>query len=493
VLSFPIAHKTTRQLSRIPLKDQVKQPQEISMPMLVDRILLESYAPPCAIVNEKGDILYIHGRTGKYLEPAPGEARLNILEMARQGLKMEMATALRQATSKQEKIFFENLKVKMNGTDQYINLTVKPVTEVDTLEGLLIVVFEDVAPLKELDKTKGRGTKKTEKRIAELEQELRYTKENLQTTIEELETSNEELKSTNEELQSTNEELQSTNEELETSKEELQSLNEELTTVNTELQGRIDELSRANDDMKNLLDSTDIATIFLDIDLRVKRFTPEAINIINLIPSDIDRPISHIVSNLKYEGLLKDAKKVLETLATKETEVETKDGSWYFMRIMPYRTITNVIDGVVIVFEDISERKKTQLELEIISRTNIRRLAAVVRDSNDAVTLQDKSGNIITWNRGATKMYGYTEAEALKMNIQNIVPDEKKKETLAFIKDIFQEKIIESFETQRLTKDGKMLDVWLTVTVVKDGKDKPEYVATTERDITRFKRGGGLP
>jgi two-component system CheB/CheR fusion protein len=489
MLEFPIAHRT-RQLPGIPLKDRVKQSHDISMPMLVDRILLESYAPPCAIINEKGDILYIHGRTGKYLEPAPGEARLNILEMARQGLRMEMATAIRQATSKKQKIFFENLKVKMNGTDQYINLTVKPVTEAEAMEGLLIVVFEDVVPLKEFEETKSRSTKKTNKRIAELEQELRYTKENLQTTIEELETSNEELKSTNEELQSTNEELQSTNEELETSKEELQSLNEELTTVNTELQGRIDELSRANDDMKNLLDSTDIATIFLGIDLQVKRFTPRVTDIINLIPSDIDRPISHIVSNLKYDGLLKDAKKVLDTLATKETEVETKDGNWYLMRIMPYRTITNVIDGVVIVFENITASKIIKEELKIRAQQNTFRLATVVNDSNDAITLQDKSGNIITWNQGAEKMYGYSEKEALKMNIKEIVPDGKKKETLDFVKDIFQGKLIESFETQRLSKDSKTIDVWLTVTVLKDDKGNPEYIATTERDISRLKQGG---
>jgi len=495
MIDFPIARRVKR-LSEIPRKETPPQPQDFSVPMLVDKILLESYAPPGAIVNEKGDILYIHGRTGKYLEPAPGEARLNIQDMARQGLRMEMAAAIRQAASKKQKVFFDNLKVKINGSEQCINLTVRPVTEAEAMEGLLLVVFEDVTLPKEEEKFKSQVRKKADKRIGELEQELRYTKENLQTTIEELETSNEELKSTNEELQSTNEELQSTNEELETSKEELQSLNEELTTVNTELQGRIDELSRANDDMKNLLDSTDIATIFLDINLRVKRFTPRATEIINLIPADIDRPVSHIVSNLKYENFIEDIKKVLKTLATQKTEVMTKDGKWYLMRIMPYRTINNVIDGVVVIFEDISrlksaeeKLKQTNKDLEEISRHNIYRLAAIVKDSNDAITLQDKTGRITAWNRGAERMYGYTEEEALRMNIREIIPEKKRKDTLDIIKKSFMGNPVEPFETQRLAKDGQIIDVWLTVTVLKDEQGNPEYLATTERNITQSKRG----
>jgi two-component system CheB/CheR fusion protein len=193
-----------------------------------------------------------------------------------------------------------------------------------------------------------------------LEQELKYSQEHLQTSIEELETSNEELKSSNEELQSTNEELQSTNEEMETSKEELQSLNEELVTVNAELQGKIDELAHTNDDMKNLLDSTKIATVFLDSDLRIKRFTSEANKIINLIPSDVGRPIGHIVTNVEKDALAADAQQVLDSLTFKEQPVRTKDGRWYLNRIVPYRTMDNVIDGVVITFTDITEQKKAE-------------------------------------------------------------------------------------------------------------------------------------
>jgi two-component system CheB/CheR fusion protein len=344
----------------------IKEPTTSSTSQLVEKILLEDYAPPCVIINNKGDIVYIHGRTGKYLEPAPGEAHLNIQDMAREGLKLELPTAIRKAVSRKSDVTYEGLRVKDNGGYQLVNLTVRPVREPEPIRGLLMVLFEDVLPPRRPDKTKTRGgsSRKADKRVEDLEQELKFTKESLQTTIEELETSNEELKSTNEELQSTNEELQSTNEEMETSKEELQSLNEELVTVNSELQGKIDELSRANDDMRNLLESTEIATIFLDNDLRIIRFTKHATKVINLIPTDVGRPVSHIASNFKFGNLTKDAEEVLKTLVFSEKEVQAEDGHWYFTRIMPYRTVDNLIDGVVVTFVDIHAQKIAQEKIE---------------------------------------------------------------------------------------------------------------------------------
>ena len=225
------------------------------------------------------------------------------------------------------------------------------------MKGSFMVIFEDVPP----ERVRGAKRKKSvaraedsDSRAQELEQELRSTKEYLQTTIEELETSNEEFKSTNEELQSANEELQSTNEELETSKEELQSVNEELVTVNSELEQKIKELSKTGSDMQNLLSSTEIGTIFLDTSLNIQRFTPAMTEFINLIQTDMGRPVRHIVSNMYYDRLVQDAKEVLKTLVPKETEVQTKDNRWYTMRILPYRTIENVIDGVVMTFVDIT-------------------------------------------------------------------------------------------------------------------------------------------
>lgn len=339
-----------------------KKADEDKIPQLAAERLLEEFAPPAVFINEAGDILFVSGRTGKYLEPAVGQANMNVLTMAREGLRFELASAVRKASTQKKDVFIKDIKVRTNGGFQTINLIVKPFTKPQDLQGVLMVLFEDTVPQKPGPRMelKGMPVAKQKSVIAELEQELRYTKEHLQTTVEEMETSQEELKSSNEELQSTNEELQSTNEELTTSKEELQSLNEELITVNAELQNKVEELSRSNNDMKNLLNSTEIATVFLDNEMNVKRFTAPATKIINLIPSDVGRPISHIVSNLKYENLVEDVREVIKSLVFKEVQVETKEGKWHLMRIIPYRTYENVIDGVVITFTDITDFKKME-------------------------------------------------------------------------------------------------------------------------------------
>ena len=244
-----------------------------------------------------------------------------------------------------------------------------------------------------------------------LSQELRAKDEYLQTTLEEMETSNEELKSSNEEMQSVNEELQSTNEELETSKEELQSVNEELATVNAELQQKVAELSRTNNDMNNLLAGTGIGTIFVDHNLLIQRFTPSVTQVINLILTDVGRPVGHIVSNLMgYDRLVTDIQEVLDNLAPKEIEVQTKAGAWYLLRIRPYRTLENVIEGAVITFTEITEMKKAQALLQ--ETETLRRHAVVVLDASDAITLQDLEGRILAWNPGAVRTYGWSEAEA---------------------------------------------------------------------------------
>jgi len=325
------------------------------------KFLVDNYAPPCVFIDGNGEVIYTHGRTGKYLELAPGRANLNVLEMAREGIRHELAAAVRKVKLQKRTVSLGGLQVKTNGGSQEITLTVKPVRGTEETGELLVVVFEDTAPKQlKLGKVRAAFAPKATQRISHLEQELRHSQEHLRTTIEELETSNEELKSSNEELQSTNEELQSTNEEMETSKEELQSLNEELVTVNAELQGKIEDLSRANDDMKNLFDSTQIGTIFLDNQLRIKRFTSEATKIINLIPSDIGRPISHIVSRLEDDTLSLEAQQVIESLVPKEKPVRSKEGRWYLSRIVPYRTLDNVIDGVVMTFTDITEQKRVE-------------------------------------------------------------------------------------------------------------------------------------
>lgn len=333
---------------------------------LAENELLKIYAPPSVIINEFGEILYIHGRLGNYLEPAQGRAKFDILEMAREGLEFDLNSTIQAAVSNKREVLVEGVRVKSNGGYNFINLRVKPIIGPELAEKLLIVSFEDLESYNDekIDKLKPDLISNSKKHIKKLENEIKLTKERLDITIEEMKTSNEELKSANEELQSMNEESQSTNEELETSKEELQSINEELTTVNNELQMKIDDLSTINDDMQNLFNSTEIATIFLDKNLNIRRFTPESIKIVKMIDSDVGRPISDIVSNLKYDKLTEDIRNVIKRVVFKEKEVQTVNGEWYSMRIMPYKTSQDVIDGAVLTFSSITNRKKIQEKLQ---------------------------------------------------------------------------------------------------------------------------------
>lgn len=329
---------------------------------IADQLLLQKFAPAAVLTNAEGDVIFINGRTGKYLEPAAGKANWNIHAMARAGLREELIVALPKALRTAEAVVIHDLQVGGNGETHTINLTVYPVREPALLQGMAMIVFEDVAAAK--PKRKRRTAKQaTDARVLELEEGLQKAREETQSIREEMQTSHEELKSANEELQSTNEELQSTNEELTTSKEEMQSLNEELQMVNAELQSKVDELSATSSDMKNLMDSTDIATVFLDNALRVRRFTSQATHIFKLIPGDVGRPLSDIVHDLDYPDLQDDAQEVLRTLVFSEKQIPSRDAGWYIVRIMPYRTLENVIDGVVITFIDISEAKHLEAEL----------------------------------------------------------------------------------------------------------------------------------
>ena len=338
-----------------------RPPTESTTAAMVEKLLLSRYAPASAIVSDHGDIVYIHGRLGAYLEPASGRPRLNILEMARGGLQIELAAAMREAVACHTEVSRDPVHVESDGSPILVNVAVEKLTEPESLRDLLLVSFRRIPePPAAAGKKRERARRETS-RVAELEREVRQTKESLRSTVEELETSTEELKSSNEELQSMNEELQSTNEELETSKEEMQSLNEELTTVNAELQSKLDDLSQTSDDMQNLLNSTDIATVFLDRDSRIKRFTEKATQIINLIPTDVGRPVRDLMTKLRDPGPLSHAQEVMKTLGTREDEVQTVDGHWYLMRTMPYRTADNAIDGVVVTFVDFDDMKKAQL------------------------------------------------------------------------------------------------------------------------------------
>ena len=331
---------------------------------LADQLLLQHFSPPAVLVNDKGDILYISGRTGKYLEPAAGKANWNIFAMAREGLRFDLGSAFQKAIRQKGAITAKGLKVGTNGGTQTVDITVQAIEEPEALRGMVMIVFTDVAtPLEKKAPGRSRTAPAGNARVLELEQELQQLREELQTTREEMQSSQEELKSTNEELQSTNEELQSTNEELTTSREEMQSLNEELQTVNAEQQSKMDELSRVNNDMRNLLNSTEIVTVFLDNELHVRRFTTGADKLFKLIPGDVGRPLSDIVSDLLYPEMTEEAREVLRTLVFSEKQIATTDGRWFSVRIMPYRTMEDVIDGVVITFSNITAAKALEAEL----------------------------------------------------------------------------------------------------------------------------------
>ncbi|WP_284151270.1 chemotaxis protein CheB [Desulfofustis limnaeus] len=477
---------------------------KMSLRELTEQALLRQVSPAGALVNGHGDILYLHGRTGMYLEPAPGEAGVNnILKMAREGLRGELTTALNRAVGSREQVRRTGLLVKTNGDFTPTNLTICPLaarpepsqrgnevmdSAVILSTSLYLIMLEEGASFDPeqarlaaaRDAEEGAvadpdssSESRANARIAALRQEL-WAKE------EYLQTANEELKSTNEEMQSINEELQSTNEELETSKEELQSINEELATINTELQNKVNDLSRANNDMNNLLAGTGIATVFVDHSLRILRFTPAVTGIINLITSDIGRPVSHIVYNLVgYDRLVRDVQSVLDTLVTREVEVGTTDGRWYILRIQPYRTLDNVIEGAVITFVDITETKRIK---DALHQANEQlRLAMVARDAHDAITVQDLDGRIIAWNPAAERMYGWSETEALAMNVRDLIPEKLREETLAQIHQLSQAEMLKPYRTQRINKNGTVMEVLITSTALINETGQVYAIATTER------------
>jgi two-component system CheB/CheR fusion protein len=448
---------------------------------------LRHLAPASALVNAGGDLFYLHGRTGMYLEPVAGEAGIqNILKMARDGLRQSLSTALHQAATLQQASLARDIRVKTNGHYTLVNLSVHPVATAAPGAPdapLYLVVLED-AP-EPTEPTAGADAdadteSQAQSRIDALTQELRAKDEYLQTTHEELESSNEELKSSNEEMQSVNEELQSTNEELETSKEELQSVNEELATVNTELQNKVNDLSHANNDMNNLLAGTGIGTVFVDFQLRILRFTPAASGIINLIPSDVGRPVAHIVSNLVgYNSLVQDTRAVLDSLVPLERTVQTPEGQWFTLRIQPYRTLDNVIEGAVISFVNITDAVHTREALKLANEQL--RLAVVLRDAHDAITVQDLDGRMLAWNPGAVRLYGWSEAEALQMNVRERIPQKLQQDALSTLAHLSRAEVLQPYITQRLTQSGALLEVSIISTALLDASGQMYAIATTER------------
>lgn len=395
---------------------------------------------------------------------------------ARERLRPELAAAIHGAVTQATPVRREGLQLGgVPGSAGQLSLRPLP----GEAEGVFQVVFEAQPEAGAGPEAPADGA---DARVAVLQRALRAREASLQSTRQEMAAANQELKSINEEMQSGNEELQSTNEEMETSREELQSVNEELSTVNAELQQRLDELTRTNNDMSNLLAGTGVATLFLDEALCIRRFTPAISQVINLIPGDVGRPLSHIASNLvQYDRLVEDAREVLVSLVPRETEVQVRGGAWYLLRILPYRTQDNVVQGAVILFVDITEQRRMQAALR--EAEALGRLAVVVRDASDAITVRDFTGRILAWNPGAERIYGWTEAEALAMNARDLVPEELRDQALDMARQLSQGRVLEPRRTRRLGRDGRSFEVWLTITALIGPTGNIYALATTERRI----------
>jgi two-component system, chemotaxis family, CheB/CheR fusion protein len=419
-----------------------------------EKLLLEHFSPAGVLVNENGDIIYTSIRTGKFLEPSVGKANMNIFAMLREGLRPEFPIAFRKAVVKRGTVVLHNMKVGANGSTKFFNVTIQWIDKPKQLNGYLMIIFSEINAPVEIERLTGKSKRSPvgQKQI-ELERELQQAREEMQSTHEEMQTSQEELKSANEELQSTNEELQSTNEELTTSKEEMQSLNEELQTVNAELQSKVEEYSRVDSDMKNLLNSTDIATLFLDKDLNIRRYTNQATKVFKLIKSDVGRRFTDLVSDLQYPELVDDAMEVLRTLAYIQKQIPATDGRWFSVRIMPYRTVDDRIDGLVITFFNLSDLKQVESKLHETDQMS----RFLLNSSSAAILRLSPDGKIEEFNLSAEELFGKKRKEVLNEDfIKTFVTAKSRKVTEKKLQYLVGNKIEDKIEMDIITKGDKI-------------------------------------
>ncbi|MCC6797378.1 MAG: PAS domain-containing protein [Candidatus Hydrogenedentes bacterium] len=437
--------------------------------LLVERQLLSMYAPTSVVVNRRGDILYIHGRTGRYLEPAQGQPKNNVFEMAREGLAGQLPALIHKASSQKAPVRYGGLRVKTNGETSLVNVTVQQLPAHPTVDGIFLIAFDEdtAAPQQKATRT----SKAKSGYINDLERELESTRENLQTTIEELQTSNEELRSMNEEYQSTNEELQSANEELETSREEMQSLNEELSSVNTEMQDRIDDMTQMHQDLQRSLDSLDIPSLFLDSELKVLRFTSQAKQLINLLDHDIGRPFHHISNNLRGIDLTQHALSALESRRHVEREVQCTNGEWFIMRITPYRPVGSGKDGVVIAFVDIHSLKSERHALEL-ARTAKNYAQSVIESVFDMLLIVDEDLRVVSANGGFLLRFGLNLHSIVGKELGEIADDHWDAKALSTMLHtaLKNRTELESVKVALSRDNGKMLVRSRLLDVVADGE-----------------------
>jgi len=448
-----------------------------------DRALLARYLPAGVLIDENHEVLQFRGDTGRYLTPAPGKASLNVLKMAREGLLVSLRAALQRARREDTVVREQGVRIKSNGGYTDVTVAVIPLGRPNVGERCYWVLFENPAPptpaRERRPARRSRGAAAAEEKdrqINHLLQELSATRDYLQSVIEQQEAANEELQSANEEVQSANEELQSINEELETSREEIQSSNEELTTVNEELQNRNEELNGVNSDLNNLFGSLQMAIVMVWQDLRIRRFTPIAEKLFNLIATDVGRPIGDIKLNLSVPDLPKLLTEVIEQVTARDLEVQDQSGCWYQLRIRPYRTLDSRIDGAVILLFDIESLKQSQGVLE--------RQAKLLEQTHEAVFVRELGGTIVYWNRGAELLYGFSRQEALGRRSHELLG--KSSTARAQINTALQSEGRWLGEIVQRTKEGRELVVESQEVLIAEGERR--LVLSTNRDVTERKR-----
>ncbi len=480
LLDFPSSFSRIKPTN---IEQHIPDKSPINIQTLADQLLLQQFSPVGVLVNEDGDIIYISGRTGKYLEPAVGKANLNIFAMLRDGLRNEFPVAFRRTIKTKEPVVLHNIKVDTNNGKQIININFQWIDKPEPLSGTVMIIFTDVPAATDIKLQTRKGKNSLSSiRQAELEIELQRTREEMQNALEEMQSSQEEQKSTNEELQSTNEELQSTNEELTTSKEEMQSLNEELQIVNSELQSKVDAFSRVNNDMKNLLNSTDIATLFLDKELNIRRYTNQATKIFKLIKSDIGRPFTDQVSDLEYPELAEDAYEVLRTLVFIQKQISTKDARWYSIRIMPYCTFDDRIDGLVITFINISDLKLMEVKLQETEQLE----HLLLNTSSDVIIKLSTNLEILEFNPEAEILFGKKRKNVINQNyVQLFIPKSLHKKTEKKMKKLLNDAHDCKYKVEVNAIEGKLLVVEWTVKVLLNNLKKAVGMILITKNIIK--------
>ncbi|MFL6215985.1 MAG: chemotaxis protein CheB [Blastocatellia bacterium] len=487
---FPTLPQMGKWEIKLPQLATTQPARSLSFADLHQHWLLERHTPSSVLVNENYDILHISGQAGRYLRFAEGEPSRNLMKVVHPSLRQELRAALFAAKQNGSNSESRYVRTEMDGEPLSINLNVEPVGDPEVTLGLTMITFIEVkesAPViaEPLSQARGDGDG-LDMVVRQLEDELQKTRDQLRATIEQYETSVEELKASNEELQAINEELRSATEELETSREELQSVNEELTTVNNELKEKVDEVSRANSDLQNLMASTEIGTIFLDRALHIKRYTPRVQELFNIIPTDLHRPLDHLTHRLSYNGLAEDAEQVLRTLKTIEREISSADGRWFIVRLLPYRTLEDRIDGVVVTFIDITERREAEEAL----RKSEERLRAAMEIGTVGVIYFKTNGQITNTNRAFMEMSGYSrdDVERGRLRWDELTPPEWMPVTRKALDEFNSSGRISPYEKEYIRKDGTRWSALFAGARLYDGEGVEFVIDLTERHKVEAER-----